>query len=126
MVTPLSVLVAEDGRMNQHLAVRMLEREGHRVTVADNGESALDEMLQQHFDVVLMDIEMPVMDGISATRRIRDWERETGTHTPIVAVTSNTNRDECLAAGMDAFLSKPLRPDSLHQVLNTVIGGHAA
>jgi CheY-like chemotaxis protein len=120
------VLVAEDGLVNSRLALRLLQREGHDVTLADNGERAVSEVQTGTFDVVLMDVDMPVMDGLAATRAIRARERQTGNRTPIVALTSNTNREECLAAGMDAFLSKPLKTNALRRVLGTVLSGHAA
>jgi len=122
----LRVLVAEDGLVNRHLALRLLEREGHDVTLAANGEHALKELRKARFDVVLMDVDMPIMNGLEATRAIRARERQTGQRTPIVALTSNTNRDECFAAGMDAFLSKPLRPEALKQILGVVLSGNAA
>lgn len=117
----LHFLVAEDGAMNRHLALALLRRAGHRVTFAHNGAHAVDHLRQNRFDVVLMDIDMPVMDGITATRAIRDWEKTTGGHTPVIALTSNSNRDECLAAGMDGFLSKPLKLNALHGVLDSVL-----
>jgi len=118
--------VAEDGLVNRHLAERLLQREGHRVTVAANGEHAVNEVNNQQFDLVLMDIDMPVMDGLTATRTIREHERQTGAYTPIVALTANTDRERCLAAGMDAFLSKPLLPSALRRVLDDVLDGDAA
>lgn len=122
----LRVLVAEDGLVNRRLAISVLQREGHEVTLATNGENAVRALRYANFDLVLMDVEMPVMNGLDATRAIRERERNTGTYTPIVALTSNTNREECLEAGMDAFLSKPLRPEALKRVLGRVIKGSAA
>lgn len=122
----LRVLLAEDGLVNRRLALSLLEREGHEVTLATNGEHAVKALRYRSFDLVLMDVEMPVMNGLDATRAIRERERDTGTYTPIVALTSNTNRDECLEAGMDAFLSKPLRPEALKRVLGRVLGSNAA
>ncbi|MFV1964954.1 MAG: response regulator [Pirellulaceae bacterium] len=126
LTDPLRVLVAEDGLVNRHLAQRLLQREGCEVTIAANGELAVHELDSQQFDLVLMDIDMPVMDGLTATRTIREKERETGTYTPIVALTSNTNREQCFAAGMDAFLSKPLHLSALRKVLGDVLDGNAA
>lgn len=122
----LRVLVAEDGLVNRRLAVSMLEREGHEVTLATNGETAVKAHRYGQYDLVLMDIEMPIMNGLDATRAIRERERDTGTYTPIIALTSNSNRDECFAAGMDAFLAKPLRTEALRRVLYTVLGSSAA
>jgi CheY-like chemotaxis protein len=124
--TQFRVLVAEDGLVNRHLAERLLQREGCEVITAENGELAVNELDNQRFDLVLMDVEMPVMDGLAATRTIRERERQTGNHTPIVALTSNTNREQCIAAGMDAFLSKPLRLGALREVLGDVLDGNAA
>ena len=122
----LRVLVAEDGLVNRRLAISVLEREGHEVTLATNGETAVKAHRYGQYDLVLMDVEMPIMNGLEATRAIRARERDTGTYTPIIALTSNSNRDECFAAGMDAFLSKPLRTDALRRVLGTVLGSNAA
>jgi len=104
---PLRVLVAEDGLMNRRLAHGLLTREGHHVTLADNGAQALARLRQGQYDVVLMDVEMPVMNGLAATAALRDHEQKMGRYTPVIALTSNNNPDECRAAGMDAFLSKP-------------------
>jgi hypothetical protein len=103
---PLKVLLAEDSPVNQRIATILLEAGGHEVTLVENGQQAVDALESRSFDVVLMDIEMPEMDGLSATRVIRGREKIRGGHVPIVAVTSNDNRHECLNAGMDAYLSK--------------------
>ncbi len=116
----LRILVAEDSLVNQKLVVCLLERQGHRVTVVSNGKEAVAALQNDRFDVVLMDIEMPEMDGISATRIIRAGERLNGSRLPIVAVTSKDNRQECLNAGMDAYLPKPLKPDQLNRTLDRV------
>ena len=123
---PLRVLVADDALMNRSFALRLLEGEGHEVRFATNGEHAVSELQDGQFDLILMDVEMPVMNGIEATREIRALEESTGTRTPIVALTSGKYRDECLAAGMDAFLSKPLKVGDLNRVLERVLGGRAA
>ena len=114
---PIRVLVAEDGFANRQLALRLLQREGHSVTAVRTGVHAVRELRYRDFDLVLMDIEMPGMDGLSATRAIRAWERETGGHTPIVALTSNNDPEKCFSAGMDGFLSKPLQIDELKFLL---------
>jgi two-component system, sensor histidine kinase and response regulator len=114
----LDVLLVEDHAINQKLAVTLLERWGHRVTVADNGQLALDAMQHRQFDVVLMDMMMPVMDGLVATRRIR--ASETGQRIPIIAMTANameSDRERCLEAGMDDYLSKPIKASELQALL---------
>ena len=123
---PLQVLVAEDGLVNRRLAHGLLTREGHHVTLADNGAQALSQLREARYDVVLMDVEMPVMNGLAATVALRRHERKTGRYTPVIALTSNTNRDECLAAGMDAFLSKPLNIHAFRNVVAEVMRDSAA
>ena len=118
----LRILVVEDAVIHQKLASNLLERQGHSVTVTENGQLALDVLESQSFDLVLMDVEMPVMDGLTATGAIRRRESERGGHLAIVAVTSSSGPEECLAAGMDAFLSKPLRNDALNQTMLQVLG----
>ncbi|MBZ0091207.1 MAG: response regulator, partial [Sulfuricellaceae bacterium] len=96
---PLNVLLAEDNAINQKLAVTLLEKWGHRVSLAENGQLALDAFTQESFDIILMDLHMPVMDGIEAVRRIREWEKEHGGHIPIAAMTANVmkgNQESCL------------------------------
>ena len=122
----LRILVAEDSLVSQKLVVCLLERQGHRVTVVSNGKEAVAALEHDRFDVVLMDIDMPEMDGISATRMIRAGERLNGIRLHIVAVTSKDNRQECLNAGMDAYLPKPLKPDQLNRTLDKVSGRTAA
>jgi CheY-like chemotaxis protein/HPt (histidine-containing phosphotransfer) domain-containing protein len=113
------VLVAEDNEVNQKVAVRLLERQGYRVEVADNGREALEACQRSVYDAVLMDGQMPGMDGFEATRRIR--EEEGGErHTPIIAMTASAmkgDRERCLEAGMDDYVSKPVTPESLAAVL---------
>lgn len=114
----LNVLLVEDHEVNQKLAVTLLTRWGHHVEVAGNGQIALDMLAQQAFDIILMDMMMPVMDGLEATRRIRATEKER--HTPIIAMTANameSDRERCLAAGMDEYLSKPIKAQELQQML---------
>jgi CheY-like chemotaxis protein/HPt (histidine-containing phosphotransfer) domain-containing protein len=112
----LHVLVAEDNPVNQQVAVGMLERAGHEATVAENGREVLALLERRPFDVVLMDVQMPEMDGLEATAAIRDRERARGGHLPIVALTAHAMKgdaERCLAAGMDAYLAKPLQPREL-------------
>ena len=113
-VHPLRILLAEDGPINQAVAVGLLEMRGHQVVVADNGKEALDRLATEAFDVVLMDLEMPLMDGMEATRRIRQQEQVSGEHLPIIAMTAhalNQFRDDCRQAGMDGYLTKPIQPE---------------
>jgi CheY-like chemotaxis protein len=122
----LNVLVAEDSRLNQTLAMRILQAQGHSVTVVNNGRQAVDALQQTLFDLVLMDVDMPEMDGLAATRAIRALEAELGTRIPIVAVTTNENLRACIEAGMDAYLPKPLQPKRLYQTLDTILDRTAA
>ncbi len=118
---PLAVLLVEDHPVNRKLALRMLERWGHRAVTARNGIEAIEAFAPGRFDVILMDIQMPEMDGLEATRRIRALERELGVDpVPIVALTAHAMREDreaCLAAGANAYLSKPFRPPELFRVL---------
>ncbi len=110
------ILLAEDNVVNRKVAARLLEKQGHRVTVAENGRIALQRALGEEFDLILMDVQMPEMDGLEATRRIRQVERASGRHTPIVALTAHAltgDRERCLAAGMDGYVTKPIRADQL-------------
>ena len=108
----LQILLAEDNLVNQKVATKMLERSGHRVIIADNGQEAVTAFSLQPFDLVLMDIQMPVMDGFEATQAIRDLEKDSGRHTPIIALTAhaiNGYREKCLERGLDDYLSKPMK-----------------
>jgi CheY-like chemotaxis protein len=119
------VLLVEDNKVNQTLALRLLEKWGYIVSVAGNGLEALATLKIEEFDVVLMDIQMPEMDGFEATEAIREGERFTGTHLPIIAMTANAlNSDEerCLSAGMDAYVSKPIRTVELFATLERILG----
>jgi signal transduction histidine kinase/ActR/RegA family two-component response regulator len=116
----LSILVAEDNMVNQRLMRALLEKRGHRVTVAANGAVALAAWLKDPFDCILMDIQMPEMDGYEATRRIRAREPEDGPHIPIIALTAHAmkgDREECLRAGLDAYISKPIETTALDAAL---------
>jgi two-component system, sensor histidine kinase and response regulator len=120
------ILVAEDSPINQRLAIGLLERHGYSVTVVNNGQEALLALEGRRFDAILMDIDMPELDGLSATRRIRQSEKGHGARVPIVAVTTNDNATECFRAGMDAHLAKPLRAHSLRRILARVLSKTAA
>jgi CheY-like chemotaxis protein len=124
------ILLAEDNAVNQKLAVRLLEKRGHRVVLAENGRDALAAWEKERFDVVLMDIQMPDMNGFEATRAIRDKERATGSHVPIIAMTAHAlkgDRERCLDAGMDDYVSKPINADQLARAIeNLVLGSGAA
>ncbi|HJS57683.1 MAG TPA: response regulator [Vicinamibacteria bacterium] len=116
----LRVLVAEDNAVNQMVAVGLLERAGHRAVVAKNGREALALLERETFDLVLMDVQMPELDGLETTAAIREREKATGAHLPIVAVTAHAMKgdaERCLAAGMDAYLAKPLDARELKATL---------
>jgi CheY-like chemotaxis protein len=112
----LRILLAEDNPVNQRLAVRMLRKEGHEVAVAANGLEALAAWLNKPFDLILMDMQMPEMDGFQATSTIRRAEVASKLHIPIIALTAHAisgYREQCLAAGMDDYISKPFRKNDL-------------
>jgi signal transduction histidine kinase/DNA-binding response OmpR family regulator len=120
----LSVLLAEDNLVNQRLVVRLLEKRGHRVVVAGTGLEALQALEKGSFDLVLMDVQMPEMDGIEATAVIREREKGSGLHQPVVALTAHAmkgDREKCMAGGMDGYLSKPIRPQELDQLLEIYV-----
>ena len=119
----LRILVAEDNAVNQKLVVRMLERLGHKVTLAHNGRQAVDIFDSGIFDIVLMDVQMPELDGMEATGEIREHERRTGARTPIYALTAHAmkgDRERCLAVGMDGYLTKPIQSQELCKLLDSV------
>jgi two-component system, sensor histidine kinase and response regulator len=116
----LHILLAEDNLVNQKVATRLLEKRGHRVVLAATGEEALAALTQQSFDLVLMDVHMPGTDGIQTTLRIREQEKLTGLHQPVIAMTAlamKGDRDRCIASGMDGYLSKPIDLQQLDAVL---------
>lgn len=116
----LRVLLAEDNRVNQMVATRLLHKRGHLVTLANNGREAVAALAASTFDVVLMDVQMPEMDGFEATRAIRAREQATGEHVSIVAMTAHAmkgDEERCLLAGMDAYVSKPINPAQLFAII---------
>jgi CheY-like chemotaxis protein len=117
--------VAEDNPTNQKLVVTLLQHQGHNVTTVGDGRQAVAQATAEAFDVILMDVQMPEMGGFEATAAIREHERTTGTHTPIVAMTAHAmagDRERCLAAGMDAYVSKPLRAEELIATVDRLVG----
>ena len=122
-VAPRKILLVEDSPVNRKVALELLGRRGHRVEVASNGAEALDALADGSFDLALMDVHMPVMDGLTATRAIRDGEHGSGRHLPIVALTAGAtveDREACLSAGMDNFVSKPFRAEDLYRAVEGV------
>lgn len=120
---PRLILLAEDNRVNQIVAVEYLRRRGHKVVVVEDGAKAIDAIRQMRFDLVLMDVQMPIMDGLSATKSIRDAERNGGTRIPIFAMTANAmteDRDTCIEAGMDGHITKPINPTELFSKVESV------
>ena len=117
---PLHILLAEDNPINEKVAVRLLERRGHTVEVARTGLEAVSASARTKFDVILMDVQMPEMGGLEATALIRQRERGTGNHVPIVAMTAHAmegDRERCLAAGMDDYISKPVRQRDMERII---------
>jgi signal transduction histidine kinase/DNA-binding response OmpR family regulator/HPt (histidine-containing phosphotransfer) domain-containing protein len=122
-VRPLQILLAEDNPVNQMTATTMLEKLGHAVVVANNGRQAIDKIKEQRFDIVFMDVQMPEMDGVTATGEIRKSEKVTGRHIPIVAMTAHAmkgDKEKCLEAGMDDYVSKPIRRKDLADVIGRI------
>jgi CheY-like chemotaxis protein/HPt (histidine-containing phosphotransfer) domain-containing protein len=123
-VEALNILVAEDNPVNQKLATRLLEKRGYRVTVAGNGKEALAALDKNSYDLVLMDVQMPEMGGIEATIALREKEKSTGLHQPVVAMTAlvmKGDRERCLEAGMDNYISKPIRAQELDEILDSYL-----
>ena len=125
----LRILLAEDNRVNQAVAVRMLEKMGHSLTIANNGNEALAAFATQPFDLVLMDIQMPEMDGFAATKEIREKEKNMESYTPIIAMTAHAmkgDRERCLAAGMNGYVSKPINAKELNASIAGVLRERAS
>lgn len=117
---PLHILLAEDNEINQKLASRMLEKRGHTVVIAENGRKAFEALASEKFDLVLTDVQMPEMDGLELTKRIRAKERETGEHMPVIAMTAMAiigDKERCMEAGMDSYVSKPIKQEDLFEAI---------
>ena len=120
----LRVLIADDNPVSQMFAARLLERQGHSAHVVANGSLAVDAILDQDFDLVLMDLSMPVMDGFEAVRQLREREQSIGFCVPVIALTSSNSiedREKCLTAGMDDFVSKPMQAGDLESALARIL-----
>lgn len=121
---PIKILVAEDNEANQFLIKAITKTMDWEITLVDDGEQAVEAYKQQSFDLIMMDVQMPVLNGYEATRLIRKLEAEKGTHTPIVALTAyamKSDKDSCIEAGMDDYISKPFkRQQFLDMVINTL------
>jgi PAS domain S-box-containing protein len=125
----LRVLLAEDNAVNRRLVSALVQKRGHSIVAVENGRDAVERVAGESFDVVLMDVQMPDMDGLEATAAIRKAERETGRRIPIIALTANAmkgDREACLAAGADGYIAKPLNPDELFALVTSLTGGGAA
>jgi two-component system, sensor histidine kinase and response regulator len=123
------ILLAEDNRVNQALARRLLQKQGYTVVIAENGREALIALDTENFDLVLMDVQMPEMDGFEATASIREKERTTGTRLPVIAMTAHAmkgDEERCLMAGMDGYISKPISPQKLFETLEKYLSVPAA
>jgi len=119
----LDILVVEDNIINQKVAAHMLQKFGNSVVLANNGLEALQALKKKNFDLILMDVQMPKMDGLEATKRIRKEEEKTGQHIPIFALTAHAmhgDRESCLEAGMDDYLSKPLKSEELFEAIDRI------
>ncbi|MCA9135770.1 MAG: response regulator [Planctomycetales bacterium] len=127
IIQPLNVLLVEDNQVNQKLGTGLLEKWGHTVTLASNGLDAIHAWKSGSFDLILMDIQMPEMDGLEATRRIRKAEQELGSHIPIIALTAHAlsgDDQKCIASGMDGYVSKPLRINELREAISVFFQEH--
>jgi CheY-like chemotaxis protein len=125
----LRILVAEDNAVNQKLVARLLEKRGHCIKLVGNGMEALNALEQDSYDLVLMDVQMPELDGFEATGELRKREKLTDLHTPIIALTAHAmkgDRERCLEAGMDGYLTKPIRAQELDDLLATYVSQIAA
>ena len=118
----MRVLLAEDNEINQQVAAEFLQMRGHQVRIANNGTDVLQALAAERFDIILMDVQMPQMDGFQATAAIREKEKTTGDHIPIVAMTGYAmkgDRQRCLDGGMDAYICKPIRSQELFDTVES-------
>jgi len=120
----LRILLAEDNAVNQMLTSRLIEKRNHEVTIVGDGREALAALEKDHFDLVLMDVQMPGVDGLQATAAIREKEQSSAGHLPIIAMTAHAmkgDRERCLAAGMDGYVPKPIRPSELFREIQRLV-----
>jgi CheY-like chemotaxis protein len=120
----LTILLAEDNLINQKLAVRLLEKWGHRVRTVENGREVLEALEKERFDLILRDVQMPKIDGLEATRIIRKNEETRNQHIPIIAITAHAMKgfkELCLEAGMDDYISKPFDPQEVKKIIESYI-----
>ncbi|HXU21032.1 MAG TPA: response regulator [Verrucomicrobiae bacterium] len=120
----LRILVVDDNAINQNLAVLLVKKQGHSAVVANNGREALELLEKEVFDLVLMDVQMPEIDGVEATMRLREKEQQKGLgHLPVIALTAHAmagDRERCLAAGMDGYVTKPVRVKELFAAIDDI------
>ncbi len=124
MAENLKILLVEDDLINQKVANSILKRRNHQLTIADNGRIGVDLYLKNNYDVILMDIQMPVLDGIEATKLIRKYEKELNKKIIIIAVTAyslDKDKERIMAAGMDNYLSKPYKPNDLLDIIDSTL-----
>jgi len=124
-MNPLNILLVEDNFLNQKFAIATLRKEGHKIDIAENGKIAVDLFKKSKYDIILMDIQMPVMDGIEATKEIRkiEMKSEKKEHTKIIAITAyvmERDRSMCLGAGMNEYLAKPFKPNELIKLIEGI------
>jgi CheY-like chemotaxis protein/HPt (histidine-containing phosphotransfer) domain-containing protein len=125
---PLEILVAEDTPFNQKFITRLLGRWGHTASIVGDGRKAVEAVSENRYDLILMDVQMPEMDGFEATARIRELEEKKGEHTPIIAMTAHAmkgDRERCLEAGMDDYVPKPISSDALLNAIRNLVPEHA-
>lgn len=119
-VSQLSVLLVEDQIINRKIVIQLLGRKGYKVSIAVNGKEAVEKTKKEKFNIILMDVQMPVMDGFDATKQIREYEKSEKIHTPIVAMTAHAmkgDKEKCIAVGMDYYISKPVNPEELYTTI---------
>ncbi len=124
----MKVLLAEDNAVNRRLTIALLQKRGHHIAAAENGQQALDALERENFDLVLMDVQMPVLDGLDAIRAIRAKEQSSGSHLPIIALTAHAmkgDRERCLASGADDYVTKPIRTPDLLAAIDRATNNNA-